>query len=131
MATLMGGCSGFHRFAGELNQLSQLQRKLVEYTGQSEIAVNLMNGQYLSVSFVNSPLAKLPPDKEKAKALEVAQFIYRNWPNPTQLSKIIVVFEIRYDLVIFHYDNSLDNFEFSPSQLRLSERSASPPTGSA
>ena len=113
----IAGCSGFKELASELGEINKLQQQLQQQTGQSSLNVNLTNDRFLSVSFVNSPLAKLPADQKKAKALETAHFAYNDWPKRANLASVTVIFLSSYDVGPVHYTNSTDNFEFQVSDL--------------
>lgn len=127
LLVFLGGCSGFRQMAGELGDLNHLQKQLQQQTGQSGIGVNLNNGSYLNISFVNSPLAKLPADQKKAKALEVARFAYNDWPKRSELSSVTVIFQTSYDVGPVYYNNSMDHFTFQTSELTTNGAPA-PPT---
>jgi hypothetical protein len=129
----LGACNGLRELSAELGELSRLQTQLQQQTGQAGLSVNLNNGQYLSVSFINSLLAKLPSDQKRPKALEVARLAYNDWPKRDELASVSVVFQSRYDVGPVHYSNSLDNFEFQISELTAKEVSTPPgqTTGSA
>jgi hypothetical protein len=116
MATLCG-CSRFRELMGLLNEIKDLQQRLQQQTGQSGLNINLTNDTYFFIKFVNSPLAKLPAEQKKSKALEVARLTYQDWPKRAQLTTVTVVFETNYDFVFVHYSNSMDSFEFQVSEL--------------
>ena len=106
----LGGCSSFRGLVGDLQQVMQLQQQLQQQTGQTGLTVNLNNGRFLLVNFVNSPLAKLPADQKKSKALQVARLAYRDWPKRTDLASITVAFVSNYDVGPVHYSNSTGQF---------------------
>src|SRR5450755_4864374 len=112
LAVSLSACSGLQELSAELGDLNRLQKQLQQQTGQTAINVNLNNRSYLNISFVNSPLAKLPADQKKAKALEVARFAYADWPKRTELSSVTVIFQSSYDVGPVHYSSSTDNFSF-------------------
>jgi hypothetical protein len=102
---------------GQLNEIRELQQRLQQQTGQSGLNINLTNDTYFFIKFVNSPLAKLPAEQKKSKALEVARLTYQDWPKRSQLTTVTVVFETNYDFGFVHYSNSTDSFEFQVSEL--------------
>jgi len=120
MLTLLGACNGIRELSSELGDLNRLQSQLQQQTGQTGINVNLNNGSFLNISFVNSALAKLSADQKKAKALEVARLAYNDWPKRNQLVSVTVIFQTSYDVGPVHYSNSLDNFPFQASELAAS-----------
>ena len=122
----LGGCSGFRGLLDDLQQVVRLQQQLQQQTGQPGLTVRLNNRRYLVINFVNSPLAKLPADQKKNKALEVARLAYQDWPKRTELASVTVVFASNYDVGPLHYSNSLDNFEFQISELAANDVSTSP-----
>lgn len=113
----LGACSGLRELSAELGEIKQLQSQLQQQTGQTALTVSLNNDRYLSVSFINSSLAKLPADQKKAKALEVARLAYNDWPRRDELVSVSVIFASSYDVGPVHYSNSLDNFAFQISEL--------------
>jgi hypothetical protein len=129
----LGACNGLRDLSAELVELSRLQTQLQQQTGQAGLTINLNNARYLSVSFVNSPLAQLPPDQKRTKALEVARLAYNDWSKRDELASVSVVFQSRYDVGPVHYSNSLDNFEFQVSELTAKDVPTLPgqTTGSA
>jgi len=122
----LGACSGLRELSAEVGEISRLQSQLQQQTGQTDLTVDLNNDRYLSVSFINSPLAKLPADQKKAKALEVAHLAYNDWPKRGELISVSVIFQSSYDLGPVHYSNSLDNFAFQISELTADKASAPP-----
>lgn len=122
----LGVCKGFRELSAELGELSRLQAQLQQQTGEAGLTINLNNARYLSVSFINSPLAKLPSDQKRTKALEVARLAYNDWPKRDELASVSVVFQSRYDVGPVHYSNSLDNVEFQISELTAKGLSTPP-----
>jgi predicted Zn-dependent protease len=117
----LGACKGVRELSAELGELSRLQTRLQQQTGQTGLIINLNNNRNLNVSFINSELAKLPPDQKRAKALEVARMAYNDWPKRGELANVGVIFQSSYDLGPIHYSNSLDNFAFQVSELTANE----------
>lgn len=113
----LGGCNGFRELSAELGEISRLQSQLQQQTGQAAVSVDLNNGRYLNVSFINSPLAKIAPDQKKTKALQVARLAYNAWPKRGELASVTVIFQTNYDVGPLHYSDSRDNFEFPISEL--------------
>jgi hypothetical protein len=119
-------CSGCRELVAQLGEINTLQSQLQQQTGQTAINVNLTNDSYFNISFINSSLAKLPPDQKKAKALEVARLVYKDWAKRDQLISVMVVFQRSSDLGPVHYSDSSDNFEFQVSELKA-DKSPAPP----
>ena len=119
-------CSGLRELSSQIADLNRLQKQLQQQTGQTGINVNLNNGSYLNISFINSSLAKLPSDQKKAKALEIARFAYSDWAKRAGLSSVTVIFQTSYDVGPVHYSNSMDNFAFQPSELATAAAPTSP-----
>jgi hypothetical protein len=113
----LGACSSVRGVIGKLGELNRLQQRLQQQTGQYNIQVNLNNGQNLSISFMNSPGAKLPADQKRVKALEVARLAYNDYPERADLASVRVTFAAVYDVGPLHYNNGFDSTEFTISQL--------------
>ncbi len=122
----LSACSGLRELSSQIADLNHLQKQLQQQTGQTGINVNLNNGSYLNISFINSSLAKLPGDQKKAKALEVARFAFNDWAKRADLSSVTVIFQTSYDVGPVHYSNSMDNFSFQPSELATAAAPTSP-----
>ncbi len=117
MLAPLGACSSIRGVLGTLGELNRLQQLLRQQTGQNNVQVNLSNNQYLDISFVNSPWAKLPADQKKAKSLDVARLAYNEYRERSELVSVRVTFETEYDLGGLHYSNGMDSTEFGPSEL--------------
>ena len=128
MLAPLGACGRFHGLVGKLGELNRLQQQLQQQTGEPNIKVNLNNDRYLNVSFVNSPLAKLPPEQKKAKSLEVARLAYNDYAERADLLSVRVTFETIYEVGPVHYDNGMDSIEFQIPELRTAASGRAPTT---
>lgn len=108
-ALLSLACSGALKTLGGLNALhGHLKQKY-----QDEVAINLQNSRFLSITFINSSLNKSGPDERAARALEAAVFTARNYEDIKSIQQIWISFvasQTRF--VFFHYSQGLDSFGF-------------------
>jgi hypothetical protein len=121
LATLMlsASCSSVHELTGTLQDLQAVQGQLVRVLGHNEIRVLVNNGHFLSIRLVNSPLQDLPPDRKKAKALEIARLAYNGYRSRSDLKSVTVTFAVHrsYLLGFFTYYDSTDSFNFQVPNL--------------
>ncbi len=104
--------------AQSLGELQQVQVAVAKEAGTPLVQINLMNGKYLSVGIVNSPLGKLPCDAKQAKALELARAAFQALSKRQAVAKVrvtFVVYERRF--LIVNYTNTTDSFIFDPGEL--------------
>jgi hypothetical protein len=67
-ASLLGvSCGGVQKVTGMLKDVLVVQEQLAKVLVPNEIRVNLMNGAFLNIEVVNSPLRDLPAEQKKAK----------------------------------------------------------------
>ncbi len=95
------GPSGFEslgrrkrNMAQSLGELQQVQVAVAKEAGTPLVQINLMNGKYLSVGIVNSPLGKLPCDAKQAKALELARAAFQALSKRQAVAKVRVTFVV-------------------------------------
>jgi hypothetical protein len=114
----LAGCGAARDAARTLGGLQRVQAAVSKAAGGAAVQVNLMNGRYLSVSLVNSPLGELPADEKKARAEELARVAYGALPSRASLEQVsftYVVHEQRF--LIVNYTQATDVFRFQVAQL--------------
>ena len=112
-------CGGVHKVTGMFHDFVVIQTQLVKVLGYNDIRVKLMNGAFLKVEVVNSPLQELPAEQRKAKAMEIARLAFDADPSRSELKSVSVAFAIHRSnmLGFFNYDNSGDAFSFEVADL--------------
>lgn len=103
------GCS---KQIEQFSELNALRRDLVKKFSE-ELAVNLANERFLTVTFINSRLNSDTEDARRARAQETASFIKKNYRSIGELEEMWVVFiqqETKY--VFFSWSESVDLFSF-------------------
>ena len=111
-------CDAAGGMAKSLSELQQVQAAVAKEAGTPAVGINLMNGKYLSVGIVNSPIGKLPRDARQAKALTLARVAFQALSSRQALAKVRVSFvdqERRF--LIVNYTNTTDSFTFDPGEL--------------
>jgi hypothetical protein len=122
-ALLITGCG---KQIAQLADVAALQRELVKKHAE-EVAVNLMNDEVLTVTFINSRLNSDTNEARLARARETALFVRDHYPSAQGLEEIRVVFmrqETRY--VVLTWAESIDYFSFD-KRATLSWSRAHPP----
>ncbi len=126
------GCDAARSMGKSLGELQDVQAAVAKEAGTPAVQVNLMNGRYLSVGIVNSPVGKLPREEKQAKALELAKVAYRTLPSRSALEKVRVTFVVaERRFLIVNYTNATDGYTFDPGQLAdepAAEPSPTPPS---
>jgi hypothetical protein len=114
----LAACDAARDMTRSLGELQAVQAAVAKAAGTPAVQVNLMNGKYLSVGIVNSPMGKLPRDAKQAKALELARVAFQALSKRQALAKVrvsFVVHERRF--LIVNYTNSMDSYAFDPRAL--------------
>ena len=115
---LFTSCGTVREAAGTIGELQQVRQALSTKLNTSDVGVNLSNGQYLTISLVNSPLKALPSDEKKTKAHELAELGYRSYSQASSLTQVTVVFVVqRSYLGVLNYTDSNDAFAFPAAEL--------------
>jgi hypothetical protein len=125
-ALLITGCG---KQIAKFADVAALQRELVKKHGE-QLAVNLMNDEVLTVTFINSRLNSDTDQARLARARETALFVRDHYPSAQELEEIRVVFmrqETRY--VVLTWAESIDYFSFD-KRANLSWSLAHPPATS-
>lgn len=99
---------------GSFKDLFAIREKVQKITESENVAVNINNGAYLSVTVVNSPLNDKTSEERKSVSNKVARIAYNHYKNRKSLKKIYVAYsahERKYLIVDYTY--SVDWFEYS------------------
>jgi len=92
---LLAGCSGAGIQA--VQDLVPLQGQLAAEYGESNIRVEIEDGNTLGVTFVSSSSNGLAGDRKAEQAREIASFVCENYASMDRVDKVWVAFEIRQD----------------------------------
>ena len=118
LCVALASCDAARGMAKSLGELQQVQAAVAKEAGSTAVNINLMNGKYLSVGIVNSPLNKLPRDAKRAKALELARVALQALPRREGLQKVRVTFVVQERrFLIVNFTNATDSFTFDPGEL--------------
>ena len=111
-------CDAARGMARSLGELQQAQAAVVKVAGTPLVQINLMNGKYLSVGIVNSPLGTLPREDRQEKALELARAAFQALPGREKLQNVRVTFVIQERrFLVVNYTEATDSFTFAPGEL--------------
>ena len=121
-----GGCNAAREMKATLGELLKVREQVAASVPGTDVNVNLVNGRYLDIALVNSPLKALPPDQKEARAREIALVAYRAFPARAKLQQVAVVFWIqRTYLFFFHFSDGTDYHAFSAEALAANGTSTS------
>ena len=114
----LAGCSAASDLAKSLGELQKVQAAVAREAGTPAVQINLMNGKYLTVAIVNSPLGKLPREDKQAKALALARAAFEALPERQALAKVRVTFAVHERrFLVVNYTDARDSFTFDPGEL--------------
>src|SRR5262245_12818580 len=117
-AVSLAACDGARQAWSMLSAVREVQHQVVLAVHEDNVNVNLNNGQYLTVSLVNSSLKELPEAQKKAKAREIALVAYKAFPSRSTLERVSVVFVLhRTSYLVFSYTDGTDYHAFSAQEL--------------
>lgn len=115
---LLAGCSGAGLQA--VQDLVPLQEQLAAEYGESNIRVEIEDGNTLGVKFVSSPSNGLAGDRKAERAREVAPFVCENYASLGTVDEVWVAFEIRKDGTMVDATTSV-TFTFEKSELECGD----------
>ncbi len=116
LVCFLPGCNTVRDMAGTLGELNEVRNAVAKSTGHRDVGVHLQNGQYLTLSFVNSPWNGAGKVEQQAKAREFAKAAFVAMPKRERLSQINVSFVTRRSLVVFHFTNVRGVYAFPVSE---------------
>jgi len=90
--------------------MNKLKDSLEQVYPDEKIKVNISNGYYISISFINSELKKEPKNKKEEIAEEVGK-ITKHFFKDKRIEEGSLVFAIHKNYVIFNYSESLDIYD--------------------
>ena len=121
----LNACSGVVK---NLTQLAKLQKQLMDKYAEKDVNVLLQNN-YLTVSFINSPLNQKDDATRAARADDVAKFVVKNFPPIPQIRSIWIVFvKSETHFIIYRQSKALGVFSFNNrgESLRRTEGTVAP-----
>jgi len=94
----------------DISDMSKFRDSLQKVYPEEDISVNISNGTYLSVSFINSDLKKLKSE-EKNKIAEKIGNISRNYFQKDRILNGSLTFVIYKNYIVYKYTESIDNYD--------------------
>ena len=76
----------------EFSAMFDLRQKLGQTYQCEEVSVQLMNGNTLNISFINSEFNKLSASQQAKSAEEVAKFVKANYTGKAKVKRIVIIF---------------------------------------
>lgn len=108
-----------------LAAMNALRQHLTEKY-HDEVAVNLQNSRFLSVSFINSELNRQNPNKRWERAEDAARFVARNYQDIRSIEQVWIAFvETKSKYVIIHYTRVIESYGFDRNGVALGLNSGS------
>ena len=103
-----------------VQNLIPLQEQLATEYGESNIKVEIEDGNALGITFVNSSSNGLAWDQKAEQAREIALFVCENYASMDRIAQVWVAFEIHQDGSIVDTTSSV-TFDFKKSELECGE----------
>lgn len=76
----------------EFKAMVDMQQKLAQTYSCQNVGVQIMNGDTLNISLVNSEFNDLPSSQQTDKARDVAQFVKDNYKGQAKIVRIVITF---------------------------------------
>ena len=83
---------GLQTAGGEFNAMLQLREQILERYQCKDAGVQLMNGNTLNISLINSEFNELSSSEQSASAYEIALFIKDNYIGKAGITHIVIAF---------------------------------------
>lgn len=106
----------FQQAGHEFTAMFELQQKVSQTYSCESTSVQLMNGNRLNISLVNSAFNDLSPAQQATKAQEIARFVRSNYTGNARLIRIVIVF-VQSRKVGFLNTNWSASYPFEVEQL--------------
>lgn len=119
LALLLPACTQEQRKT--ISDLFPLRDALIKQYQVSDVGVQVQNGRFLSISFVNSAFNQLPRIEQETKAKEIATFAKAHYASTQKIEAIGVSFVVHKNYVFIQFTNALNSFFFKTSDLPDSE----------
>jgi len=98
----------------DFSDMFKLRDSLKQIYPDEDIHVNVSNGFFINISFVNSDLKKLSK-KEKEQIAEKAGKITDHFFNDNGISEGSLTFVIRKNYIVFKYTEAIDSYDLKLS----------------
>ena len=113
----MVGCSS--HLMKSLAAVNAIRQHLTEKY-HDEVAVNVQNSRFLTVTFINSELNKQNPNKRWDRAEDAARFVARNYEDIRSVEKIWIAFvETQSRYIVIHYSRVIGSYGFDRNGVAL------------
>jgi hypothetical protein len=117
------GCSS--HLVKSLAAINALRQHLTERY-HDEVAVNVQNSRFLTVSFINSELNKQNPNKRWDRAEDAARFVVRNYEEIRSVEQIRIAFvETQSGYIVINYSRIIGSYGFDRNGVALGLNSGS------
>jgi hypothetical protein len=83
---------GLQTAGGEFNAMFQLRKQILETYQCQDVGVQLMNGDTLNISLINSEFNSLSSSGQSASAYEIASFIKDKYTGKAEITRIVITF---------------------------------------
>ncbi len=105
----------------QFGNMFEIRDKLVKEYKHEQININLNNGTYLSVTFINSAFNDMKEEERKAGAREIARTTVSSLEKDARISRIAVAFtNHQKKYLIVDYTSSFGSYVFDVPALRKS-----------
>ena len=124
MIILLAGCSGL---VNNINTMKNLQDTIAKKYGKEEINLNITNGKYLTVSFVNSRYNKSNSYEKQKMACEIGKIVLATLNEDSKIETGVVSFVERKSLGVvkssktYNFDMKLDSLSRSRKMKKAQE----------
>lgn len=108
------GCSKETRKS--FSDMNDLRSTIADHYKEPAPAINLMNGNVLTVTFVNSSFNNLEGQKKKDQAREIAMFVKKNYSGIENIDTINIRLVKQKRLILFT-SNQFETFDFQSKEL--------------
>lgn len=96
--------------------MNDLRSTIADHYKEPAPAINLMNGNVLTVTFVNSSFNNLEGQKKKDQAREIAMFVKKNYSGIENIDTINIRLVKQKRLILFT-SNQFETFDFQSKEL--------------
>lgn len=130
LAFILAGCDS--PLVGAFGNMFTIRKEVQKLVTTGDVAVNISNGVYLSVSIINSALNEKSSEARKAVSDKIAKIAYDKYEARKNLREIYVIFashERKY--LIVNYNSTIDSFNYRPSDLKTESQNSQTKTMNA
>ncbi len=82
---------GIKAAGNELQAMMGLREKILQSYTCEDAGIQIMNGNTLNISLINSEFNDLPMSQQAEKAREIAKFVKANYTGKAQIVRIVII----------------------------------------